>query len=214
MRSWLKNTAAYDRLHAGAILRMVREIRGKGQVRAWVNAGKIGPPPPLVKQRTVVEYGRRFRTRIFVETGTHLGLMIAAVHSRFRKTYSIELDEHLFADASRRFARFDDVVIDQGDSGDVLPRILASISEPSLFWLDGHYSGDTTARGEQDTPIVRELDCILSHPIVNHVILIDDARNFTGKCGYPDLAHLRALILEIRPDWTFEVADDMIRIHP
>ncbi len=32
-----------------------------------------------------------------------------------------------------------------GDSREVLPRIVAGLGEPVMFWLDGHYSGDDTA---------------------------------------------------------------------
>jgi hypothetical protein len=30
--------------------------------------------------------------------------------------------------------------IRQGNSGELLPRAIASLTEPALFWLDGHYS--------------------------------------------------------------------------
>jgi len=56
-----------------------------------------------------------------------------------------------------------------------------------LFWLDGHYSGEGTACGDQVSPILQELDLIKAHPRRDHCILIDDSRLFTGVDGYPTL---------------------------
>jgi hypothetical protein len=52
------------------------------------------------------------------------------------------------ADAARvRFAATPHVTILQVNSGELLRRAIASLTEPALFWLDGHYSGSITARG-------------------------------------------------------------------
>jgi hypothetical protein len=85
-----------------------------------------------------------------------------------------------------------------------------------LFWLDAHYypnSGGTTAKGELETPIIKELHCILNHPVEGHVILIDDAREFPGRNNYPTIAQLQDLIVKRHPNRAFEVKDDIIRIH-
>jgi hypothetical protein len=82
-----------------------------------------------------------------------------------------------------------------------------------LFWLDGHYSAGITARGDIATPISLELEAILSHPVKSHVILIDDARDFTGKDSYPFLDNL---LHKIRVDgnYSVEVTTDIIRLTP
>jgi hypothetical protein len=49
-----------------------------------------------------------------------------------------------------------------------------------LFWLDGHFCGGVSAHGDKGTPILEELNLILSHRVKEHVILIDDARLFNG----------------------------------
>jgi hypothetical protein len=62
--------------------------------------------------------------------------------------------------------------------------------------------------------MLRELDAILAHPVRGHVLLIDDARCFTGEEGWPSLAQLRAHIESAGPGLTFEVAADIVRVHP
>ncbi len=87
--------------------------------------------------------------------------------------------------ARARLKRYSNVKLIQGDSAALLPDLLAGLSEPAGFWLDAHFSGGETARGDVDTPVVSELRAILGHPMRRHVILIDDARLFTGGDGYP-----------------------------
>ena len=45
------------------------------------------------------------------------------------------------------------------------------------------------------------------------MVLIDDARDFTGAHDYPTIAGLTAAISERRPGWTVELRDDIIRAH-
>ena len=115
--------------------------------------------------------------------------------------------------AQRKFARFAHVTILQGDSAAVLPEVLKGLSEPCLFWLDGHFSGGITAKSSVETPIFQELAAILGHPVEGHVILIDDARAFTGQDGYPTLAELKNFIDRLDALQTLHISDDVIRIH-
>jgi hypothetical protein len=131
----------------------------------------------------------------------------------FERIYSIEFDEALYSRAKRQFARFDHISIIQGNSADVLPALLQGISAPCLFWLDAHYCGSMTSKGEPETPIMKELGTILNHPMKNHVLLIDDARCFTGQNDYPSIEQLSKFVSERRPDLKFDVADDIMRIH-
>jgi len=94
-----------------------------------------------------------------------------------------------------------------------LPEILSSLKKPCLFWLDAHYSADSTIKGDVETPIAEELKAILHHSVQNHVILIDDARRFIGKNDYPTIKWLKDYVLKYRPDWSFEIENDIIRIH-
>lgn len=179
---------------------------------SWLKNGKQGAPPHGVKVATVKKYAQRFNLSIMVETGTYLGHMIMATKRSFRTIYSIELSPDLYHKASARFRTCANVSILQGDSGEVIPVVLERIHKPCLFWLDGHYSGPGTARGVCDTPIERELISIFTHSLgPKHVLLIDDARCFTGENGYPTLSHILSMAKSHGYDKA-EVKDDIIRI--
>ena len=94
----------------------------------------------------------------------------------------------------------------------MLPETLKRISEPCLFWLDAHYSGANTAKGDKFSPIMEEVLPILDHKVRNHVILIDDAREFTGKDGYPEIVKFTQEVTQIRQDLKIVVELDIIRI--
>jgi hypothetical protein len=47
--------------------------------------------------------------------------------------------------AKHRFRADPNIHILQGDSGEILPKIMGDISQPCLFWLDEHYSGGINA---------------------------------------------------------------------
>jgi hypothetical protein len=140
--------------------------------------------------------------------------MVWTVKDLFRSIFSIELSTDLWKRAQKRFRTESKIEICQGDSCEVLPRILSRVSEPCLFWLDGHYSAGQTAKGFIETPIVQELETIFAHPVREHVILVDDARCFDGTHDYPKLDELRQMVAEHRPEFVFVVANDIIRIHP
>jgi hypothetical protein len=169
------------------------------------------PPPAVFKQATVRAYQEAFGLRTLVETGTYLGDMVDAQRKRFRQVLSIELAPDLYQAARARFASARNVTLLEGDSGDLMPSVVAQLKEPALFWLDGHYSAGITARGSLDTPVQRELETILGST-VEHVVLVDDARCF-GTGDYPSLDAVRTLVAQLRPGWTCVVEDDVIRIH-
>ena len=176
--------------------------------------GRPVPPPHAIKRRVLSMYAEAYGPATFVETGTYLGDMIFAMKDRFNTIYSIELSDVLSNKAKRRFCAYRNIHILAGDSGEVLPQILTEVGAPCLFWLDGHYSGGITAKGQGDTPVIEEVTAILRHTIRGHVILVDDARCFDGTDGYPTLAGLGKLIGEAGPEYTWSVADDIIRILP
>lgn len=192
---------------------LVRFCRNRRELEMWEQQGRPIPPPHIVKQRVVRQYAERFRLKILIESGTYLGAVVYAMRHRFDRIISIELSRALSECAQRRFARYPHITIVQGDSTVELPRLLAAIAEPCLFWLDAHFSGGITARGAIETPIVQELTHIMEHPIHGHVLLIDDAREFTGRNGYPGYEDLRAVIRHSRPGWVCTVENDIIRIH-
>lgn len=199
----------------GTLVRFHRNRRLAKKFRRWQKNGAVPPLPDLGKQRVVLEHLERFSLDVFIETGTYKGRMVYALIPHAKEIYSIELDQSHFQNARRRFAGYANVHILQGQSGEVLPRLLKDIDKPCLFWLDAHYSGGSTARAELETPIMQELGCILSHAKADgHVILIDDARCFTGQNDYPSVKSLEKFIQAVSPGRIFEIRNDIIRICP
>lgn len=179
----------------------------RGEYLWWRVRGCPQPKVPhIIKQRTLAEFGERFKLQVMVETGTNLGNMINVQKNRFREIYSIELDTWLAARAKRKFAAYPNIHLYQGDSGEVLPTIVPLIKEPALFWIDAHW-------GDIDAPVKKELECIYRHPIRDHVLLIDDARYFDGHGDYYSIDELRDHAAREYPGSIVEVKDDIIRIY-
>jgi len=188
-------------------------ISANKKVFLWKLKGRPIPAPHAVKQKINKYYAAKFRPRVFIETGTYMGEMIDAVLNIFPEIISIEYDPILAERAKNKFSSNPHVKIIQGDSGVLLRSVMAKITEPCLFWLDAHYSGVGTAKGDLETPITKEIKAILDHLCPDHVILIDDAREFRGGNNYPLLDEVKELIASKRRDWIVEVGDDIIRIH-
>jgi hypothetical protein len=174
------------------------------------------------KRAFLLETSRRFGREVFIETGTFLGDTVEYLKPYFRQIVSVELSEELADRARLRFESDANVRIVQGDSAIALVSILDELREPALFWLDGHYShtcvvnGDEleTAHGDTPTPILRELTNIFSHGIRNHVVIIDDARLFSGNWGYPTLREIETLATNSGWQWRTELVNDMILLIP
>lgn len=192
------------------VLKLRRDLEAR---RAWEKQGRPSPPPHIIKEELIRDYAKTFNTNILIETGTYLGDMVHAMKKSFSRVISFELDQTLATQARQRFSSDSHIEIIQGDSGKLLGDYLANINEPCLFWLDGHYSGGITAKGPLETPIKNELTAILSHAVDGHVVLIDDARCFTGENDYPTLDELKSFVAARKPNYKFSLQHDVIRIH-
>jgi hypothetical protein len=179
-----------------SLFHTLKDFRSLAQVARWVAKGMPLPPIPAAKRRIILGLLARHELKTFVETGTFKGDTLAAVAATGIRAISVELSPEYFDRANQRFAGKRNVELHQGDAGDVLPRIVATLQEPALFWLDGHYSAGETAHGALASPISAEVQCILDSPIQGHVMLIDDAHEFTGDGGYPELGRFLTTIAE------------------
>ena len=179
----------------------------------WVLRGKPVRSPHLLKQMTVAEYGRRYQLRTLIETGTYYGEMVAAMRKHFDYIYSIELDPNL-ADYSRKhYAHDANIQILEGDSEVLVPRMVAGLDRPALFWLDAGYYGVHPAKGDLSR-LLTELRAILSSSITQHVVLMDDARAFVGAKDKFTATELVAWIEKEFPERAVEIARDIFRITP
>ena len=179
----------------------------------WEKSGKPSPPPHAIKQGRIIEYKNNFNLNTLVETGTFQGEMIEAQRKNFSNIYSIELSPEYFIKAVDKFKRFKHIQIIQGDSAKKLKEVTCMLVSPSLFWLDGHYSGGNTAKGDLNCPIYEELDTIFSGNY-DHVLVIDDAKDFNGTEDYPTIEALKAYVASKRPNYLMDVRDNMISFYP
>jgi hypothetical protein len=162
------------------------------------------------KQNIVLSYAREYAVKCFIETGTCFGNMVHTIKDEVERVYSIEVDDTLFNIARLRFSFSPNVTILNGDSGETLHRLLPTVRERCLFWLDAHYSGGITGKGLTDTPIIQELKAIDAHVVKNHIILIDDVRCF-GNGDYPSLETVCKAIRGIDDNYRIEIKDDILR---
>ena len=209
LKSLLKKTPLYQ-----PIINHIENKLLKQELSDWEKNGQPAPPPHLIKQRVLRSYAKEFSLKTLVETGTYLGDMVAAMQDDFEKIYSIELSQELYEKAKLRFQDSAKIELLQGDSGTELGNLIKRIDQPTLFWLDGHYSAGITARGEKDTPIFEELSHIYSSKLKTHVIIVDDARCFGNDPAYPTLDELTTFVKSKRPDSKIVVEYDSIRITP
>ncbi len=164
-----------------------------------------------------------FKTDIFVETGTCAGNTTEQASTCFREIHTIELARGLYNKASSRFKNRKHIHVYLGDSAKHLQKILPKLKGKILFWLDSHYCGGSTARGEKNTPIVEELQAIKRSGITNGIILVDDVRCFEKNnrnakddrfFGYPTISELEQLILQINPTYQFKIFGDIAIAYP
>jgi tetratricopeptide (TPR) repeat protein len=147
---------------------------------------------------------------IFVESGTYIGDTAYHASSCFDQVYSVELSPNLYAQAVNRFANNKKIFLYQGDTTVVFPRILKNIKGKIVFWLDGHFSGGSTARGEIDTPVMQELKAIKESGLNDSVILIDDIRLFDIANDYPSVLEVYEFIKTINSLYRIEIIGDIL----
>jgi len=187
-------------------------LRRAYSVGRWLIAPGSGPGPGFYKRWVIRRSAKRARTPILVETGTLHGKTVSSCLKSFSQIISIEIEPALASKAKERFANESHVRIVQGDSAVELTAIVEGLKSPATYWLDGHYSGPGTGRGILDSPVVAEIKTVLGSG-KPALVLVDDARHFTGADGYPTLAELREMVRILRPLSTFTVSRDIVRIN-
>ena len=160
---------------------------------------------------------KKYLNPVFIETGSFLGNGIqSAIDAGFKKIYSIELSMELYERCKKRFKDNNNVYLKQGDSSIVLNELLKGSSSDAnnniTYWLDGHYSGGSTVKGNINSPIINELEIIKKYYKAGDIILIDDIRLCTDlenelydfECNPKDLENK---LLEINPNFQLEYID-------
>lgn len=186
----------------------------KRKFQQWERDGKPVPPPHYVKQHAIKQYAEEYDLKVLVETGTYYGDMVEAMLTNFDRIYSVELSNELYENAKKKFKNEGKVELIHGDSGTELGNLVDNLDQPTLFWLDGHYSEGVTAKSDKISPVIEELAHIYNAGDKGHVILIDDARVFGVAPDYPSVEELSEFIQSKRGDVSLAVEDDIIRVTP
>ncbi len=202
----------FEKLKMSRLYDLVLPIHKIVEVILWKKRGETPPTPHLVKEAMVRKYADKYKCNVFIETGTYLGEMVNSQKNNFDKIYSVELNRKLFRLAKDKFKKFKHIMILQGDSVKILPKILSKIHEPTLFWLDAHYSGGITSKSRLETPIVFELRTILEHKIEKHVILINNENLFVLENKKKKKKNLKGLVSIYWPKNNFTKEHDIFVI--
>jgi hypothetical protein len=124
---------------------------------------------------------RKKDKKIFIETGSADGDGIhCALKAGFEKIYSIELNPDLFENCKKRFYNYDNVHLICGSSEIELPKILDTINEPFILWLDAHWSGGNYIGEMMDVYLPKELNSIkqYSNKFDDSILMIDDMNHY------------------------------------
>ncbi len=181
--------------------------------RKWLQDGSPLPVSNLSKHNLLLRYQKESKISYLLETGTYFGDTLYALYPAFAELHSVELSSLFYKKALKRFKHLPKVTLHHGDSGKVLHELVPTLKGPAIFWLDGHYSGGLTAKGEKECPVFQELDAIFRSPFL-HLIFIDDARLFTGTGDYPTVDELQHFIAQYKPGYKLENKNDCIRVLP
>jgi hypothetical protein len=146
----------------------------------------------------------------FIETGCLAGDGIQlALDSGFTKIISIELSTHYANLCKQRFSQNNNVEIVIGDSYFELENILKKYpTESFTFWLDGHFSGGDTAFGEQEFPILKELETVLKRDKQNEIVYTDDMRLLRNYDKNINLEKINEIITKYKPQAHIEFESD------
>ncbi len=124
----------------------------------------------------------KFGLNAFVETGTWLGAGVACARcfSALQEFHSIELSEEFYSQARKMFDFDSRVHLYCGNSGEVLPHVLARPTlhdRRILFWLDAHFPEVYGVSSGDQLPLRRELETIFRmRPRNDDLIIVDDWR--------------------------------------
>ena len=118
----------------------------------------------------------------FIETGTYNGDTTFAFEPLFNKVYTIEFSEKYHNQTKNNYHgnKIDFIL---GDSSIVFESLLPTITDNSIFFLDGHWSGGETGKSSKDCPLEEEIAHI--NHLFKHdaILIIDDYRLFGLDTG-------------------------------
>ena len=154
-----------------------------------------------------------------VETGTFRGDTARALAGLFDGVVTIELSKSLHKRAASALADLPNVEAIQGHSAEVLGKAVG-LDTPTLYFLDGHWSGGKTEGSSDECPVLSELTAIGSGT-QDDCVIIDDARLFTSAppwpfdpAKWPSIVEVFDAIRSRRPDHLVTLLFDQVIAVP
>tara|TARA_X000000368_G_scaffold50416_1_gene35977 strand:+ start:760 stop:1386 length:627 start_codon:yes stop_codon:yes gene_type:complete len=171
------------------------------------------PDNHLYKMSRIRDFKNKYNFESFIETGTFYGQTTRFASKIFKNVVSIEIYEPLFLLNKELFRKYLNVEILFGDSKHKLEDAIKITNGSTLFWLDGHYSGNGTGIGDAICPILQEIETIKKYCDRSFTIIVDDKRLFNGKDSYPKIDEFKSFIEFTFPNSHFFFDKDAIIIE-
>ena len=150
------------------------------------------------------------KTKHYIETGAYFGHGIKTVLDRYEVIHSIELSEKWYKYNVEIFKNHKSVNMYLGDSKKILPDLLSKLNEPVTVYLDAHYSGAPTSFGDEETPLLFELE-VLKNRKYDDIIIVDDCR-LLGKSGTCGVSDTDAVYPTMNFDWRHITEDSIVKL--
>jgi len=156
------------------------------------------------------EFFKSYLSPVFVETGSHIGEgIVKALDAGFKEVRSIDAGDKQYQYCLQRFKGDARVKLWKGDSAYCLKDMIADLTVPVTFWIDGHYSAGDTCKCEHEHPLLFEFEQLVEHPVKNNFILIDDWRDYNR--WEPEL---REMAKKTHDEPCFSLIGDIFAITP
>lgn len=170
--------------------RILRRL--KPETLLWAVDGYPVPVPFQIKINTLFRYS--IPNSDWIETGTYLAetTLFLAKRNQKNKIYTIEPAKTIHNFVSSKYSKIRNIEFLHGTSEALFNTTLEKTQTSINLWLDGHYSGDVTFKGEVDSPIVHELEALTRNlNRYNSIrVFVDDFRLFGTAAGYPTKEYL------------------------
>jgi hypothetical protein len=175
----------------------------------------VGSVPP----RLATALRDQLQLRRAVETGTYHGITARILGGIFDEVVTVELSRELAASAAAALVDTPNVRVVNGDSRTELGG-LADRELPTLYFLDGHWSGGPTAGVDAECPVLEEIAALApGHP--RDCVFVDDARLFAAAPPpphkpehWPTLMEVLDALRQIRPGHHLTLLEDQVIAVP
>lgn len=183
---------------------LIESIRRQREFKYWEKRNYLENAPQFIKELVLEKYS--IKNANWIETGTFRGETTKYLSKRYPLIYSIEPDVEFYKVALNRFKN-QNVKLFNDISENIFPILLPTLKDNLNFWLDGHYSGGGTFKGNKECPIIDELNAIEVNfnNFEKISIFIDDVRLFLSSANdYPSIDYLVNWSRRLNMSWRIE----------